>query len=294
VAVGMIGLGLMGRAVAERLLAAGHAVVGCDIAEGPRRLAEGLGVRVVGEAREVAAEARIVVLALLTSEDRRRLLFGEQALAAALADGAVLLDVSTGRPGDLVEDHARLAERGVRLVDACIVGSSQVASEGQAVAFVGDREADGAAYDALLATVAKERYYLGGPGAGCRAKLVANLVIGLHRMVLAEALGLAEAAGLDPAQALAVLRAGGTHSAVMDAKGPRMLARDYEPPAARLSQHAKDVGLILELAEEVGASVPLTQAHAPIIEGLVAAGLGGLDNAAIYEAFAPTPRCGSD
>jgi 3-hydroxyisobutyrate dehydrogenase-like beta-hydroxyacid dehydrogenase len=117
-------------------------------------------------------------------------------------------------------------------------------------------------------------------------KLVFNLVLGLNRAALAEGLAFANACGLDPAEALRVLRSGVAYSRVMETKGPKMVGHDFRPQA-RLSQHLKDVRLILAEARRAGAAVPLSELHRALLERLEAAGLGDADNAAIIRAFEP-------
>lgn len=282
--IGMIGLGLMGRAMSVRLLHAGHQVLGYDIKPEACALAADVGVTVMDDARAIAPLTRTVLLSLMTSEDRRALLWGSQSLADALQPETLILDTTTGRPEDIEEDARRLAMRNVTLVDVCMAGSSQVMRDGGAVALVGDAR-ESAGYHDLLAVLSKAAFYLGAPGQGNRVKLIVNLVFGLHRLVLAEALGLASHAGFDLATVLEILKTGDTYSAVMDAKGPKMVAGIYEPPAARLAQHAKDVHLILDYARQVHAKVPVSETHVRIIDDLVAQGWGGLDNAAIFKAF---------
>ena len=106
---------------------------------------------------------------------------------------------------------------------------------------------------------ATRRFHVGPAGSGAQLKLVVNLVLGLNRAVLAEGLSLAAACGIDPAAALEVLKATPAYSTVMDTKGARMIARDFEPPQARLAQHHKDVRLIRELARRHAARTPLSE-----------------------------------
>lgn len=282
--VGLIGLGLMGRAMAARLVPAGYRVFGYDLKPEARALAMPLRVEVQADAQAVAEKTRCIILSLMTSDDRRALLWGGQSMAAALRPGAVLIDTTTGRPEDTAADSDRLAGAQVRLVDVCLSGSSQVMEEGRSIALVGDAAPD-AAYDGVLKAISKVQYFFGAPGQGNRAKLVVNLVFGLNRLVLAEALGLAARAGFDLATVLEILKAGETYSVVMDTKGPKMISGKYEPVVARLAQHAKDVHLILDYARQVSALVPVTETHARIIDELVAQGFGNLDNAAIFKAY---------
>ncbi|GMW02101.1 MAG: 2-hydroxy-3-oxopropionate reductase [Candidatus Hydrogenedentota bacterium] len=283
--IGMIGLGLMGRAMSARLLQAGFRVSGFDIAAEAAEHAARLGVDVASSADAVAAQTRLVILSLMTSQDRRDLLWGSHDLACTLLENQILLDTTTGKPEDLETDSERLRrERNVHLVDVCISGSSQVVAEGRAIALVGD-VGPNSQYDNVLRSFCKSVHYMGSPGTGCRAKLIVNLVFGLNRLVLAEALGLARKCGFDLNVILEVLKEGETHSTAMETKGPKMISSQYEPAVARLSQHAKDVKLILELAESCGARTPLSALHESIIDEVVAAGFGDLDNAAIYKAF---------
>lgn len=284
--IGVIGLGLVGRAVARRLLQAGYPVCGYDISENARTLAGEIGVEILPDAQAVARKTKRLVFSLLTAEDRRALCWGTQRLAETLQPGTLVLDAITGCPEDLEEDSRRLAAAGVKLVDVCLSGSSQVIGEGQAIALVGDTQ-EAADYAGLLAVFTKVQYYLGAPGQGSRAKLIVNLVFGLNRLVLAEALGLAAKGGFDLDTILAVLRTGETYSVAMDTKGPKMVSGIYEPPVARLGQHAKDVHLILDYARQLGAAVPISEMHARLIDDLVRSGSGDLDNAAIFKAYHP-------
>jgi len=282
--VGIVGLGLVGRAMAARLIACGHPVYGYDISPGACNAAASLGVQVLEDASAVARAATVAFLSLMTSEDRRTLLWGPQQFAATLAPGGVVLDTTTADPADTAEDAARLSISGGRLIDVCLSGSSAVIASGQALALVGGSEST-ADYVWAVTPFTKKQFYFNAPGAGNRAKLIVNLVFGLNRLVLAEALGLARSGGFDLTTILEVLRSGETYSVAMDTKGPKMIAGVYEPAVARLAQHAKDVHLIREYARVVGAATPLSDLHAQLIDSLVAQGFGDLDNAAIFKAY---------
>lgn len=284
--VGVIGLGLLGQALAERLLEADFPVFGYDTSAEARSKATEAGVTVVADHHGVAVACDVVFLSLPTSEVRQELLWGKGRLAGSLSEGAMLLDTTTGRPEDTEADNLRLAALQVDLVDVCVLASSgQVAAgHGDVVLLVGDREDHAAGYAPLLAALARKIFYLGKAGDGNRMKLVANQVVGLHRMVLAEALGLAERCGLDPATTLAVLRSGLAASAVMDTKGQKMLDGDFAP-VARLAQHAKDVDLILEMGKACGASLPVSELHHAVLSRLIDQGHGDQDNSVVVKAF---------
>ena len=148
----------------------------------------------------------------------------------------------------------------------------------------GGRQVDFTACSDLFAACARKAYYMGENGKGAEAKLIVNLVLGLNRLVLAEGLVLGERTGVDGNALLDVLRDGAAYSRVMDDKGEKMLSGEFSPQA-RLAQHLKDVGLILEMGAREGAPLPLSTLHAQVLQRGVEAGFGELDNAAVIEAL---------
>jgi 3-hydroxyisobutyrate dehydrogenase-like beta-hydroxyacid dehydrogenase len=285
--VGLIGLGLVGQALAGRLLAAGVAVVGHDVTEAAREAAGTLGVRLVDDPADVGRQAKLILLSLPNSMVVEAVLWGQSGLASACAAGTVIVDTTTADPTETVRQGVRLASQDVLLVDCALMGSSAEIARGEAAGLLGTTDAD-AWFIPRLQQLIGRLFFVGACGQGHRAKLVVNLVLGLNRLVLAEGLGLARSCGMDAGAMLEILKAGSAHSVVMETKGPAMLARRFEPPVARLSQHAKDVSLILRLGEEVGARLPLSQLHGTLLAEAVARGWGQLDNAAVAELFVPS------
>jgi 3-hydroxyisobutyrate dehydrogenase-like beta-hydroxyacid dehydrogenase len=201
-----------------------------------------------------------------------------------LARGTTVIDTTTGNPETMAAVGVKLAAAGVDYLDATVLGSSRVVRAGSATVMAGGRRE---AYDAaapLFRTFANRSFYMGTFGAGARMKLVANLALGLHRAVLAEALSFAAASDISPAAALEVLKAGAAYSRAMDDKGEKMLHHDFSVEA-RLSQHLKDVRLILAMAAEKHAKTPLSDVHRRLLEQLEAAGYGNVDNSAIIMAY---------
>ena len=134
----------------------------------------------------------------------------------------------------------------------------------------------------ILDDLCDRTFYVGPTGSGARVKLIVNLAIGLNRAVLAETLALADASSINLQTALEVLKATPAYSAAMDVKGEKMIALDFTPQA-RLRQHRKDVELIRNLAEQHNQKLPLSDLHATILDTAINAGLGDLDNSAIYK-----------
>jgi 3-hydroxyisobutyrate dehydrogenase-like beta-hydroxyacid dehydrogenase len=281
--LGLVGLGLVGKALAARLIAGGYAVAGTDTDAEARNKAQEMGVDAVEAGTGLPTRCDMILLSLPNSAVVEDVLWGDGGIGPECPHGQTILDTTTADPAQTIAHHGRLAERGVRFIDVPLVGSSLEIADGKAVALVGAETAD-PALKAVLDTIAGKVYYFGAPGHGHRAKLVANLVLGLNRLVLAEGLALAEKAGMDAPQMLDVLRNSAAYSRAMDVKGERMLTGNFAP-AARLAQHAKDVGLIRGLAAEAGARVPVSELHAALLQEAIDAGRGALDNSAIIETF---------
>ena len=226
-----------------------------------------------------------VLISLYTTDTVEEVL---DRLADGLRPGQILIDTTTGEPGADGPAGARLAARGVQYLDAPISGSSEQTRRGEATAIVGGpREAFEACRD-LFDCCAQKTIYAGPCGSGARMKLVSNLVLGLNRAALAEGLVFAQALGLDAEAALQVLVSSMAYSRIMDTKGRKMIEGDFRTQA-RLSQHLKDVRLILEAAAEAGQALPLTEAHRRLLEAAEAAGFGDADNSAVIRAFTSWP-----
>ncbi len=207
--IGLIGVGLLGSAIAARLSAAGYKVLGYDIVP-ERRIG-------ATSAKEVARACRTIILSRPTSDLVKEVLAGME-----LTPGTTIIDTTTGEPETMAATGKRLAKAGIDYLDATVLGSSQVVRKGQAVVMAGGKRQAFDAVAPLFPTFASRTFYLGSYGAGARMKLVANLALGLHRAVLAEALSFAGACGVSPTDALDVLKAGAAYSRVMDDKGEKM------------------------------------------------------------------------
>lgn len=279
--VGLIGLGLMGGALADRLIRGGFAVRGFDTNGRCAAALVELGGKVAGDASEVLRSCDVVLLSLPSHREVRAVLAeGIEHLRA----GQIIVDTTTGEPDAAVENARELAARGVFYLDATISGSSAQAREGDVIWMVGGERQAFERRAELFRCLAKEVVHTGAAGTGSKMKLVTNLVLGLNRAALAEGLALAGALELDLAQTLAVLMKSAAYSRIMDTKGEKMISGDFTP-VARLSQHLKDVRLMLAATP---LSLPLSETHRGLLEEAVALGYGDLDNSAIIKAIQET------
>jgi 3-hydroxyisobutyrate dehydrogenase-like beta-hydroxyacid dehydrogenase len=282
--VGLIGIGLVGTALAENLLAAGYEVIGFARSEASRAKLARLGGRAAAGPAQVGAEAARVILSLPDSDVVEEVILGPGGLLGSSSKVRLILDTTTGDPERSEALARRLAAQGIPILDAPISGSSQQIRQRQGVILIGGERA---AYEAnldLFRAVAEKHYYLGAPGAGSRAKLASNLILGLNRLVLAEGLVFAERLGLDLAAFLAMLKTTPAYSCAVDVKGQKMLQGDFTPQS-KVSQHHKDLRIILEYAERAGQELPLTALHTRLLEQLMAGGEGDLDTSAVLLAL---------
>jgi 3-hydroxyisobutyrate dehydrogenase-like beta-hydroxyacid dehydrogenase len=277
--IGLVGIGLVGTALAENLLANDFIVVGFARREEKRRELERLGGRAAESASEVARSADRVILSLTDSNAVEEVVLGPGGLLEA-GGLHVIIDTTTGEPERTEVLARRLSRQGIHLLDAPISGSSEQIRKRQGVILVGgERTAYESCLD-LFQVLSGKHFYLGGTGAGSRAKLASNLILGLNRLVLAEGLVFAERLGLDLEAFIAMAKTTPAYSAAMDVKGQKMLHDDFTPQS-RITQHHKDLRIILEYAGRLGQELPLAQVHKKILEECIAAGEGDLDTSAV-------------
>ncbi len=289
--LGLLGLGLMGQAIAFRARQRGIPVAGYDPREERRADLDRMGMPAKADAGQVLDACGTVIYAVLATEQVRDSL---QEHASRIREGHRIVDTTTGDP-DLKAELARLLSvRQAAYLDASLAGSSSELRQGRAMALVGGPPSLLEDCRPLLESFCSRIFHLGEAGSGARMKLVFNLVLGLNRAALAEGLSLAGGLGLCQATTLRILKEGSAYSRAMDAKGERMLQGDFDRPQARLSQHRKDVQILLQTARRHGAPLPLSAQHLSLLDQAIAAGAGDLDNSAILQAYSRHPESKQD
>jgi 3-hydroxyisobutyrate dehydrogenase-like beta-hydroxyacid dehydrogenase len=278
--VGLVGLGLVGNALAQRLQAAGFAVHGFDLREEARERLRALGGTPAASAAAVGAHCECVLLAVFDTKDVLAVLEGAGGLLSPGHRVRTVVDCSTGSPEDLQALAARLRDRGIAFIEGPLSGSSQQIAAGEATQLLGGEAPDIARCADVLDAIARQRVHVGPAGMAAKAKLATNLVLGLNRAVLAEGMAFAESLGIAPEAFLALVLATPARSVAAEVKGPLMVSGRFEPQS-RIRQHLKDVGLMIEAAQAAGQPLPLSQTHARLMRDAIAAGDGDLDNAAL-------------
>ena len=276
--VGVIGLGIMGSAMAANLLKSGYRVVGYDVLAARRSEQRRAGGLVAANAAAVARRADIVICSL-PSAAALRAVAGE--LAATRRRGLVVVETSTLPLAVKEEEHRRLAHAGITLLDCPLSGTGSQARLKDIVVYVGGSRGAYRRVKPVLDAVARAHYYVGRFGAGSKTKFVANLLVAIHNVAAAEALVLAMKAGLDPALTLKVIADGGGSSRMLQVRGPMMVRGDYSEPTMKLDVWQKDMTVIADFARQVGCPTPLFAMTAPMYLAAMAGGREGEDTGAV-------------
>jgi 3-hydroxyisobutyrate dehydrogenase-like beta-hydroxyacid dehydrogenase len=282
--VGIVGLGLLGHAVAARLVAAGHGVAGFDVV--PERIdaLTRLGGAGATSVAAVAKDADAVCTLLPSLAAVESAVLGPDGIVNVARPGTTVIQMSTISPA-LTERLAReLTPRGVHFLDCPVSGTSAMVERGQGVIFVGGERAVFERWQPVLAAILPSPVFVGRPGQAMMLKLVANLLVALHSAAAAEALVMARQAGLDLALVLEVPGAGAATSRMLEVRGP-LIARGEFPAQMKLDLFMKDLHLIQEAARDVHAPLPLTDVAERLYATVHAQGHGAEDLAVVVRAL---------
>jgi 3-hydroxyisobutyrate dehydrogenase-like beta-hydroxyacid dehydrogenase len=283
--IGVVGVGLLGTAVARRLLKAGHRVVGFDAAPDRVRALLAMGGEAATSARAVALASDAVCTLLPSLPTVEAAVLGPDGVAAAGKPGQVVIQMSTISPALSVRLAAESRARGLDFLDCPVSGASGQVARGEGMLFVGGERRVFERWRPLLEAVLPRAVYVGPAGQAMVLKLVANLLVALHSAAAAEALHLARQAGLDPAVALEVLTGSAAGSRMLEVRGPLMVRGEY-PAQMKLDIFMKDLHLIQEAAAAAGAALPLTDTAERLFAAAAETGHGDEDLAVVLTALA--------
>lgn len=283
-AVGLVGVGAMGRGIARNLVKAGFVVRGFDLDPGRLAELEELGGEAVSSPARAAEGAGWLLLSLPGHDEVVEVLFGPGGAVSAAGPGCVVVDTSTSLPEESVWLSERLSEEGLAFVDASLSGTGATVMQRDVVVLAGGSVEDFARCSPVFDGFARATYHLGPVGSGALGKLLVNVVVVGNRLALAESLALGIKAGMDPRALLAILKDGPAYSRAMDLKGEKMVSRDYRPEST-LSQSLHGCELLLAEARRVGSPLFGAAVYSQVAQAAVAMGLGDLDPAALLEAL---------
>jgi 3-hydroxyisobutyrate dehydrogenase-like beta-hydroxyacid dehydrogenase len=261
--LGLIGLGLMGRPMGMNLLKAGHALTVWNRTASRAQEMVAAGASLASSPREAAAESEILLTMVSDPPALEEVLWGHEGkndgALGGLRAGSIYMDSSTISPALVRRIAAACAERQVRFLDAPVTGGDWGAREGNLVFMIGGDAATLKEMEPILGVMGKKWFHLGPNGAGQTIKLAMNGILALQVGAMAEALALVTRAGLQGEQLIEVMQASMARSGVLDVKSPLMVRGDFKPSFPLRLMH-KDLGLMLDLANQLGVALPATAA----------------------------------
>lgn len=285
--IGFIGLGIMGKPMVQNILKAGYReVLVWNRSQAAIDICVGYGA-VASTPEQIGQSCDVVITMLPNSPQVKEVMLGENGVAAYMKPGAVFIDCSSINPVASKEIAQVLAAKGVEMLDAPVSGGEPKAIDGTLSFMVGGKQEVFDACKELLLTMGASAVRCGEVGAGNTTKLANQIVVACNIRAVAEALTLAQMAGVDPEAVFRAIRGGLAGSTVMDAKAPMMLAGN-DQPGFKIDLHIKDLNNVLDCAHAVGAPVPMTASVMEILQWLHAHDCGQCDHSAIakyYEAL---------
>lgn len=281
-AVGLIGLGLMGRPMGMNLLKAGYSLTVWNrtAARGDELIAA--GAKFAKSPQEVAAASDFLLTIVSDPSAVEAVLWGPGGAMQSLKEGSIYVDSSTVSPALARKIAASCAERSVRFLDAPVTGGDWGARKGELVFMIGGDAQTLKEAEPILSVMGKKLFHLGPHGAGQTIKLAMNLILALQVDALAEALALVTRAGVPGEKLVEVMQSSMARSGVLDVKAPNLLKGEYVPSFPLRLMH-KDLGLALDLANQLGVALPATAVAREIYNSVKGAAKEDLDYSAVMK-----------
>lgn len=278
--VGLAGLGIMGSAIARNLVERGWRVIGFDIDAARRAELSRDGVDIVENIAEVAREAPLVMTSLPTPAAVADV---ARAIAGSGQPPRIVVELSTLSIADKLAFESILKSAGHIALDCPLSGTGAQAKNRDLVVYASGDSAAIARCAGLFADFAKQSADLGRYGNGSRMKFIANHLVAIHNVASAEAMMLAERAGLNLKTVVEMVGPGAGGSRMFQMRAPMMVERIYEPATMKVSTWQKDMAIIAEFADELGCATPMFGSTRPVYDQAMAMGLGDQDTAAVFE-----------
>jgi 3-hydroxyisobutyrate dehydrogenase-like beta-hydroxyacid dehydrogenase len=276
--VGVIGLGIMGGAFAQNLIAAGWRVVGYDVAVARRRALTRAGVEIAASAADVARKTRTIITSLPSP---KALDVTARAIIAAKVPGRVVIEASTFTIEDKIRVERMLRKAGHVLLDCPVSGTGAQARNKDIVVYASGGAAEIKRARPLFAAFTRAVTDLGEFGNGSKMKYVANLLVAIHNVASAEAMVLGMKAGLPPQLIYDLVKSGAGNSRVFELRGPMMVKGRYGDPSMRISVWQKDMDVIEDYARKIRVPTPMFDASKPVYLKARRSGYDNDDTAAV-------------
>ena len=280
--IGLIGLGLMGRPMGMNLIKAGYPLTVWNRTPSRANELVAAGAKLAKSPGEVAAAADFLLTIVSDPPALEEVLWGNCGAMGSLKRGSIYVDSSTVSPGLARRIAAACSERGVRFLDAPVTGGDWGAKKGELVFMIGGEEETLKEAEPVLRVMGKKLFHLGKNGAGQTIKLAMNLILALQVDALAEALALTSCAGIPGEKLVEVMQSSMARSGVLDVKAPNLLKGEYVPSFPLRLMH-KDLGLALDLGNQLGVALPATAAAREVYNAVKGAAKEDLDYSAVMK-----------
>lgn len=279
--VGIIGVGQLGRPVAERLLQAGYPLVAYQ------RTRQGEPTESGGQWADspaaVAAAVDILFLCLPSEEAASQIMEGEVGILAALKPGQVVIELGTYRKAFKLALAREIERRGAQVLEVEVSGSPVMVKQGKAALYIGGASDLVETTRPVLEAISPSLFHIGSYGSAVAMKLIANYLLAIHNLAAAEAMNMAARAGFDPQRAVEVLREGAGGSVMFSVRAPMMAKRQFSPAPGPFRTLEKYLELGREMADELGCATPLFSAAEPYYQQALSDGLRDEDIAAVIK-----------
>ncbi len=281
--IGFIGLGIMGKPMAEHLIKGGHTLYLHSRSGVPGELTTA-GGKACKTPAEVASKSEVIITMVPDTPDVEKVLFGEQGVAEGLSKGKIVIDMSSISPIATRDFAERVGKQGADYVDAPVSGGEVGAKNAALTIMVGAKETTFAKVKPLFELMGKNITLVGDVGAGQVCKVANQIVVALNIEAVGEALLLASKAGVDPAKVRQALMGGFASSKILEIHGERMIKRTFDP-GFRIELHQKDLNLALSTARGLGMSLPNTATAQELFNACQAHGGAKWDHSAMVKAL---------
>jgi 2-hydroxy-3-oxopropionate reductase len=282
--IGFIGLGIMGKPMAKNLVKAGYDLVVFDVIPGPIAELVALGAKAGSSPKDVASRTEIIITMLPNSPHVKAAVLGAGGVIEGVRPGAIVVDMSSIAPSASQEISAKLAEKGIPLLDAPVSGGEPKAVDGTLAIMVGGPEETFNQVKELLAKMGASVILVGAVGSGNVAKLANQMIVALNIAAVSEALVLATKAGVSPERVFDAIKGGLAGSTVMNAKVPMILAGNFKP-GFRIELHIKDLMNAMDTAHELNVPIPLSGQVLEMMQALKADGKAANDHSGLVQFY---------
>nr|WP_201771112.1 2-hydroxy-3-oxopropionate reductase [Pelosinus sp. UFO1] len=282
--IGFIGLGIMGKPMSKNLLKAGYDLIVVDRNQSAVDEVVAAGAKSAPTAKTVAEQADIIITMLPNSPHVKEVVLGENGLLEGAKEGTVFIDMSSIAPLVSRELSAKLAEKGVEMLDAPVSGGEPKAIDGTMSVMVGGKQEVFDKCYPVMKAMAGSVVRTGEIGAGNVTKLANQVIVALNIAAMSEALVLASKAGVEPELVYQAIRGGLAGSTVLDAKAPLVMDRKFDP-GFRVNLHIKDLNNALETSHDMGVPLPLTAAVMEMMQALKVDDMGDADHCSLVRYY---------